>query len=340
MAITYRDAGVDIDAAARAIDLVKQAVRATHGPEVLAGIGAFGGLFDGQALRDMKAPVLVASTDGVGTKTALAAALGRYDGIGKDLVNHCIDDILVQGATPLFFLDYVATSQLDPEIIAAVVRGVAEACGAAGCALLGGETAEMPGVYLPGALDLAGTIVGVVERDGVIDGSALEPGDQIVGLSSSGPHTNGYSLIRRLFDDDELRSTPPGLDRVLGEALLEPHRCYLGPVQGLRAAGVDLKAMAHITGGGLYDNPPRVLPDGCAARLHRDTWPVPPLFALIQEKGALPDEEMARVFNLGLGILLFVAAGEGARVVEQLGAEAWIVGEVVERGEQPPVLFD
>jgi len=338
--ITYRDAGVDIDAGNRAVALMKQAVQATHGPEVLAGIGAFGGLFDAAALKEMRAPVLVASTDGVGTKTAIAAAMDCYDSIGQDLVNHCIDDILVQGARPLLFLDYIASCALDPVKTAAVVEGVAAACQAAGCALLGGETAEMPGVYKPGAFDLAGTIVGVVERDEIVDGRDVAPGDHVIGLASSGPHTNGYSLIRRLFGAEELHETPPTLGRQLGEVLLQPHRCYLREVERLRGEGLRPKAMAHITGGGLYDNPPRVLPSGVAAQLHRDAWPTPPLFTLIQQRGELPDEEMARTFNLGLGLLLFFSPDAAERALDCLGEDAWRVGEVIERGDGPPVCLD
>jgi phosphoribosylformylglycinamidine cyclo-ligase len=225
--ISYRDAGVDIDAGARAVELMKDAVRATYGPEVLLGIGAFGGLFDASWLKDMDAPVLVASTDGVGTKTKIAAALGRYDTIGHDIVNHCVNDILVQGARPLFFLDYVAASKLDPEMIAAVVRGCAAACRLAGCALLGGETAEMPGVYAPGEFDLVGTIVGVVDRSQVVDGSRIAPGDAVLGLASAGLHTNGYSLARRALAALDLSDRPNELDVTLGDALLAPHRNYL-----------------------------------------------------------------------------------------------------------------
>lgn len=328
----YQEAGVDILAGTRAVDLMRAAVTATHGPEVLAGVGAFGGLYDAGALRGMRHPVLVGSTDGVGTKVRLAAALGRYGTIGHDLVNHCVGDILVQGARPLFFLDYVAAARLDPEQVATVVRGVAEACGAVGAALLGGETAEMPGVYAEGELDLAGTIVGVVERDEVVDGRRIAVGDAVMGIASSGLHTNGYSLARRVFAGWDLRATPPGLDRQLGDALLEPHRCYLPAWDRLRAAGVDVRGLAHITGGGLIDNPPRILPPEVAIAFDRGAWPVPPLFRLIAEAGAVDDAEMAHVFNMGIGLVAVVPASEAGVALGALeGFGAWVVGEVVPR---------
>lgn len=327
-AATYQAAGVDITAGSRAVELMKDAVRATYGPEVLLGIGAFGGLFDAASLRSMAAPVLVASTDGVGTKTKIASALGRYDTVGHDIVNHCVNDILVQGARPLFFLDYIASSRLDPAMVAAVVRGAAVACQAAGCALLGGETAEMPGVYAPGEFDLVGTIVGVVDRSELIDGSTIQPGDAVIGLPSSGLHTNGFSLARRVFEGWDLHAAPPELGRPLGEALLAPHRSYLAEIQRLRAAGVAIKGLAHITGGGLIDNPPRILPAGTAIHLRRGSWPIPPLFQLIQRAGQIDDGEMAHVFNLGLGMLIVTAPQQAAAALHTLG-EGWLVGEVV-----------
>jgi phosphoribosylformylglycinamidine cyclo-ligase len=323
----YQTAGVDIAAGNCAVELMKDAVRATYGPEVLRGIGAFGGLFDLAALKDMDAPVLVASTDGVGTKTKVAAAMGCYDTVGHDIVNHCVNDILVQGARPLFFLDYIASSKLDPEMVATVVRGAAAACQAVGCALLGGETAEMPGVYAAGEFDLVGTIVGVVDRSKVIDGSTIQPGDAVIGLASSGLHTNGFSLARRVFEGWDLRAVPPELGRPLGEALLAPHRCYLAEVQRLRQTGVVVKGLAHITGGGLIDNPPRILPAGTAIELRRGRWPIPPLFHLIQRAGQIDDGEMAHVFNLGLGMLVITRADHAAIALAALG-EGWLVGEV------------
>jgi phosphoribosylamine--glycine ligase/phosphoribosylaminoimidazole synthetase len=324
----YAQAGVNIAAGNRAVALMRAAVQSTYGPEVLAGIGAFGGLYDAAALTRMSAPVLVASTDGVGTKTKVAAALGRFDTIGQDLVNHCVNDILVQGARPLFFLDYIAAARLDPEIVAAIVGGVAAACRAVGTSLLGGETAEMPGVYAPGEFDLVGTIVGVVERDQVIDGAAIQPGDVLLGLASSGPHTNGYSLIRKVFEGTPLDATFEGVG-VLGEALLAPHRCYLHSVNRLRAA-VPVKGLAHITGGGLIDNPPRILPAGLGLVVRRDTWPIPPLFRLIQARGEIGSDEMAHVFNLGIGMVAVLASGDVAAAQAALGEASWVIGAVVQ----------
>lgn len=327
--ISYRDAGVDIEAGTRAVQLMKAAVQATYGPEVLAGIGAFGGLFEASALQGMSAPVLVASTDGVGTKTKIAAALGRFETIGFDLVNHCVNDILVQGARPLFFLDYIAASRLNPDMVAQVVGGLAAACRSVGCALLGGETAEMPGVYEPNEFDLVGTIVGVVERNQIIDGQTIVPGDAIIGLASTGLHTNGYSLARRVFEGWDLRAHVPELGQPLGEALLAPHRTYLAEVQQLGAAGIRIKGMVHITGGGLMDNPPRILPAGVAVRLQRGSWPIPPIFHLIQREGNIEEKEMARTFNLGLGMLVMVPGEQVDPALRLLGDGAWQVGEII-----------
>jgi phosphoribosylformylglycinamidine cyclo-ligase len=329
MALTYRDAGVNIEAGTQAVDLMKEAVRATYGPEVLAGIGAFGGLFDVSALKGMQSPVLVASTDGVGTKTKIASAMGRFETIGFDIVNHCANDILVQGARPLFFLDYIASSQLQPERIAAMVQGIAAACREIGCALLGGETAEMPGVYEPNEFDLVGTIVGVVDRGQIIDGQAIKPGDQVIGLASAGLHTNGYSLARRIFQGWDLAAVVPELGQPLGEALLTPHRAYLAEVPQLWTAGITIKGLAHITGGGLIDNPPRILPAGTALHLHRGSWPVPPIFQLMQQVGHVDEVEMARTFNLGLGMLVVVSPEQLASALNILGDQAWLVGEIV-----------
>jgi phosphoribosylformylglycinamidine cyclo-ligase len=337
MTLTYRDVGVDIEAGTRAVQLMKEAVRATYGPEVLAGIGAFGGLFDAAALKGMQSPVLVASTDGVGTKTKIAAALGRFETIGFDIVNHCINDILVQGARPLFFLDYIAASRLQPERVAAIVQGIAAACQAAGCALLGGETAEMPGVYEANEFDLVGTIVGVVERGQIVDGQTIVPGDQIIGLAAAGLHTNGYSLARRVFQDWNLQAVVPELGQSLGEALLTPHRVYLAEIGQLRTAQVTIKGMAHITGGGLIDNPPRILPAGTAVHLRRGSWPIPPIFQLIQQVGHIDEAEMARTFNLGLGMLVVVPLEHLDQALKVLGDQAWAVGEIVPNEDRPSV---
>jgi phosphoribosylformylglycinamidine cyclo-ligase len=326
----YARAGVDIAAGNRATQLMKAAVQATYGPEVLSGIGAFGGLFDVSSLQKMRQPVLVASTDGVGTKTRVAAAMNRWETIGHDIVNHCVNDILVQGARPLLFLDYVASSQLDPEQIATIVGGIALACSAAGCALLGGETAEMPGVYAPGEIDLVGTVVGVVEREEIIDGRSLQPGDVILGLPSTGLHTNGYTLARKALAELDWQELDDGLGTAVGEALLSPHRSYLADIQKLQKSGVGIRGLAHITGGGLVDNPPRIFPNGLGAVLQQGSWPVPPIFELIQKHGRVRNEEMAHVFNMGLGMLVMVSAKEAAKVQNVLGPQqAYHVGEIV-----------
>ena len=335
----YREAGVNIDAGDEVIRRIKSAVKATQGPEVLAGVGAFGGLFDGGALKAMEGPVLVASTDGVGTKTKIATALGIHDTIGHDIVNHCVDDILVQGARPLFFLDYFASAELKPEVAAAVISGAAQACAAAGCALLGGETAEMPGVYVQGEMDLVGTVVGMVERERIITGEKMAVGDVVIGLPSSGLHTNGFSLARKVFEGFDLGAPAPGLGRPLGEALLEPHRCYAGHILRLDQGGLWPNGLVHITGGGLLDNPVRVLPGDVALRLERGAWEVPPLFRLIQQEGGVTDLEMARVFNMGLGMLVVLPAADADRALELMG-EGIRVGEIVPRGDGPAVILE
>jgi phosphoribosylformylglycinamidine cyclo-ligase len=306
-----------------------QAVKATYGPEVLAGIGAFGGLYDASRLKAMNAPVLVASTDGVGTKTKVAARLNRWDTIGRDLVNHCVNDILVQGAKPLFFLDYVASSRLNPEQIAAIVGGMAAACREAGCALLGGETAEMPGVYESGEIDLVGTIIGAVDRQAIIDGSRIQSGDIILGLPSTGLHTNGYSLARKALESLDWEAPHSELGQSPGEALLATHRSYLDPISRLQAASVDIRGLAHITGGGILENTPRILPVGVGAVIRRGTWPEPPIFALIQRLGQIDSTEMFRVFNMGLGMLAIVPPEQVALAQNTLPDDLFVVGEIV-----------
>jgi len=306
----YARAGVDIDAGNRSVELMKEAVRSTYGPEVLAGIGSFGGLYEASALKTMTAPVLVASTDGVGTKTSLGLALGRPRGLGIDMVNHSIDDILVQGARPLFFLDYVAASRLVPETVAEIVAGMAEACRAAGCALLGGETAEMPGTYREGELDIAGTIVGSVDKGAALPRLDLAEGDLVVAFASSGLHTNGYSLARRALEGLDLEAFHPLLGESPAEALLRPHRSYLGLLgPALSAKAPPIKALAHITGGGFVENIPRVLPAHLDAVIEGTGWAIPPIFRLIQERAAVSAGEMARVFNLGVGMIALVDPG-------------------------------
>jgi phosphoribosylformylglycinamidine cyclo-ligase len=325
----YARAGVDIAAGQRATELMKAAVQATYGPEVLAGMGAFGGLYDAAALKNMAAPVLVASTDGVGTKTKVAARLNRWETIGQDLVNHCVNDILVQGARPLFFLDYVASSKLHPERIATVVTGVAQACLANGCALLGGETAEMPGVYEAGEIDLVGTVVGVVDKGEIIDGTAVTSGDLILALPATGLHTNGYTLARKLLDELDWEQPQPDLGQSVGAALLAVHRSYLREVLALRAGGVRLRGLAHITGGGVRDNLPRILPAGLGATIRRGSWPEPPIFKLLQEQGALSTAELFHTFNMGLGMLIVISPDDLGLAQQILPGELFIVGDIV-----------
>jgi phosphoribosylformylglycinamidine cyclo-ligase len=323
----YKAAGVDIDAGNRAVALMKDAVRSTFTPQVLADVGSFGGLF---ALENLPPnPVLVASTDGVGTKVKLAAEQGRWDGIGQDIVNHCINDILVQGARPLFFLDYIASSRLVPEQVAAVVTGIATACRAAGCALLGGETAEMPGVYTDGAFDVAGTVVGIVGRDTLLPRpQTMRVGDVLMGLPSSGPHTNGYSLIRRALEGQDLNA-PLSDGTPLGEALLAPHRSYLPAVKALESEGIEVKGMAHITGGGFIENIPRVLPPHLDAAITLGSWQIPPLFQLLVEAAELQASEAYRVLNMGIGLVLMIDPMY-SEAVKRLLPDAVEIGHLVE----------
>ena len=333
----YAAAGVDIDAGNRAVDLMKSAVRSTFTPDVRADVGSFGGLF---ALTDLPAqPLLVASTDGVGTKVKLAAQHGRWQGIGHDIVNHCLNDILVQGARPLFFLDYIAADKLVPENVAAVVLGIAEACRAAGCALLGGETAEMPGVYTPGSCDVAGTIIGLVDQDALLPRPhQMQPGDLLYGLPSSGPHTNGYSLIRRLLANRDLHQ--PLEDGVpLIDAVLAPHRSYLSSLQELEKAGIVVKGLAHITGGGLEDNIPRILPSGLRARIDRRSWEVPLIFRKLLEWSGMEREESYRVFNMGIGMVAVIAADQASRVMTALPDAIPIGALTASNHPDPAIIF-
>ncbi len=323
----YASSGVDIDAGNKAVELMKDAVKSTYNDSVLAGIGSFGGLFDVSALKEMEAPVLVASTDGVGTKVKLAASVGRYRGIGHDIVNHCINDILVQGAKPLFFMDYFATSKLNPEQTAEVVTGIAEACKESGVALLGGETAEMPGVYQAGEFDVAGTIVGVLERADILPRSDLKAGDVLIGLKSSGPHTNGYSLIRKIFAEASLESVIPELEDSLVNALLAPHRSYYPVLHSLLS---QIKALAHITGGGFIENIPRILPDHLDAKIQLGSWPVSPLWTLIQQRGEVDANEMYRVFNMGIGMIVIVDKDLVSKVQSGISEKIFVIGELVE----------
>ena len=333
----YARAGVNIDAAVDAVGRMKAHVRTTLTPGVLTEVGSFGGMFALSALGALKDPVLVSSIDGVGTKLKIAFATGRHDTIGRDLVSHCVNDILVQGARPLFFLDYFGTGKLEPGVAAEVVKGLAEGCRAAGCALIGGETAEMPGLYESGEYDLAGCIVGLVERAKIVDGASVTPGDALLGLASEGLHTNGYSLARQaLLEDAGMSLDAPVAELggvTLGEALLWPHRCYAPAILPLLdLSPTPVKAMAHITGGGFVDNIPRVLPPGVGVRVERGAWEVPPLFRLIQAAGGVSEAEMFRVFNMGIGFVLSVPADAAEDTLARLrasGETAYRLGEVV-----------
>jgi phosphoribosylformylglycinamidine cyclo-ligase len=331
---SYRDAGVDIDAANDAKDRIKRLARATFTPNVMTEIGSFGGMFRAD-FGSMKEPVLVSSADGVGTKLRVAFMTGIHDTVGYDLVCHCVNDILVQGARPLFFLDYLAAGKLVPETVAAVIEGLARGCKEAGCALIGGETAEMPGFYADGEYDVAGFIVGAVDRPDIIDGSRIIAGDVLIGLPSVGLHTNGYSLARKLFFEiaqygigspvDELGCTAP-------EELLKPHRSYLGPLGGLLDSGV-IKGLAHITGGGLVENIPRILPEGTAVEIRAGSWPVLPVFTLLARLGNVPEMEMYRTFNMGIGMVVIAGVDHAEQIRAHLDARGdayYDIGQVVQ----------
>jgi phosphoribosylformylglycinamidine cyclo-ligase len=339
MTSRYADAGVDIDAKAAALARAKAAIRSTFTPGVLGDVGGFGGLFrpDFSKYRE---PVLVASTDGVGTKLKVAIAMERHDTCGGDLLNHCVNDILVQGARPLFFLDYIATGKVEPGVIEAVIEGIARACKENGAALLGGETAEMPGFYAAGEYDVAGTIVGVVERDRILDGSRISAGDIALGLPSLGLQTNGYTLARKVFFDTMGRKPQDRLEelggRAIGDVLLDPHLSYLRALEPLLEADL-VHGMAHLTGGGFYDNIPRVLPEGLDVRIKSGAWPVPGVFDVIGRNGAVSFEEMHRVFNMGIGMVVFVGAADLARVADlwkSAGQRWYAIGNVKAGGSR------
>ncbi|MCC6963623.1 MAG: phosphoribosylformylglycinamidine cyclo-ligase [candidate division Zixibacteria bacterium] len=335
--LSYKDSGVDIASGDEATERIKQLVKKTYNPAVLNGIGGFGGLFDGR-FKGLKQPVLVSSADGVGTKLKLAFLTGKHDTVGQDLVNHCTNDILVMGARPLFFLDYFATGKLVPAVVADVVAGMARACKENGCALIGGETAEMPGFYQENEYDLAGFIVGVVERSRIVDGSKIRPGDLVLGLESSGLHTNGYSLARRLFFD-KLNLAPdspiPGLGQTVAEALMAVHRSYLKPITKLREQ-VAVHGLAHITGGGIPGNLVRVLPKNCRAVIAKSAWAVPPLFRFMQEQGDIAESDLYSAFNMGIGLMLVISAKDrdaALRSLKRQKVACHVVGEIV-RGKR------
>jgi phosphoribosylformylglycinamidine cyclo-ligase len=325
--LTYRRAGVDIDAAERFIRAVKPLVRRTERPEVLGTIGGFSGLFRPR-LAGMKKPVLVASTDGVGTKLVIAEMLGRYDTVGIDLVAMCVDDVVVLGAEPLFFLDYIAVGKVKPRVLVDILKGIVKGCRQARCTLIGGETAELPGLYAPGKWDLAGFSVGIVEQARIIDGRACRPGDVLIGLASSGLHSNGYSLVRKIFSAKEIKNEA-------GPELLRPTRVYCTTILEVLKS-VPLKSMAHITGGGFYGNIPRVIPEGLAVRVEKGSWPVPRVFRRIEAKGRVGEREMFRTFNMGIGMAVVVSprhAELALGLFSRLGQKAWIIGDIV-RGKR------
>ncbi|AKD26079.1 phosphoribosylaminoimidazole synthetase [Polynucleobacter duraquae] len=334
--LSYRDAGVDIDAGDDLVDRIKPLAKKTMREGVLAGIGGFGALFE--VPKRYKEPVLVSGTDGVGTKLRLAFEWNRHDTIGQDLVAMSVNDILVQGAEPLFFLDYFACGKLTVDTAATVVGGIATGCELSGCALIGGETAEMPGMYPPGEYDLAGFAVGAVEKSKIITGATIAPGDVVLAIASSGAHSNGYSLVRKIIERAGAKPTDDLGGRPLGDVVMAPTQIYVKPLLKL-INEINVKGMAHITGGGLVDNVPRVLPENTQAVLHRDSWQMPELFRWLQMKGGVADAEMVRVFNCGIGMVVIVSASQADAAIQSLKAEglhAWMVGEVVERPAGAP----
>lgn len=330
MPITYKDAGVDIDAGDLFVRKIKPYVKSTFRPEVLTHIGGFGGLF---ALKKYRNPVLVSGTDGVGTKLKIAFLMNRHDTVGIDLVAMCVNDIIVSGAEPLFFLDYFATGRLKPDVHADIVKGIAAGCRQAGCALIGGETAEMPSFYAEDEYDLAGFAVGVVEKSRIIDGSRIEPGDQLIGLASSGLHSNGYSLVRKVLLDSgryKLNQTPPGLGMPLGNALLTPTKIYAKTVLTL-SKKLDIRGMAHITGGGITENLPRILPKAAKAVVRKGSWNIPGIFGLVQQEAGVDDAEMYRDFNMGIGMILVVPERQvmaTIKAAKRLGERPFHIGEI------------
>ena len=330
--VTYKDSGVDIEAGNSFVKMIKPLVKSTFRPEVMAEIGGFGGLFSLNTSK-YKNPVLVSGTDGVGTKLKIAFMADRHDSVGIDLVAMCVNDIIVQGAEPLFFLDYLATGRLLPEKAAQIVKGIAEGCRQAGCALIGGETAEMPGFYTDGEYDVAGFAVGVVDRENIIDGSSIAVGNRLIGIASSGLHSNGYSLVRKLVFERlglSIDSQFPGTGRSVAEELLTPTRIYVRSVMNL-LKNFRINGIAHITGGGLLENVPRILPRGCQATIQLGTWEYPAMFNVLQEAGNVERDEMYRAFNMGIGMVLVVSDNDAEDIIDRLkglGDQAWIIGEI------------
>lgn len=339
--LSYRDAGVDIDAGNQLVEEIKPHVARTQRPEVIGGLGGFGAMFE-IPLNRYQQPVLVSGTDGVGTKLKLALELNKHDTIGIDLVAMCVNDILVQGAEPLFFLDYYATGQLDTRVAADVIKGIAEGCHQSGAALVGGETAEMPGMYGKGDYDLAGFCVGIVEKNAIIDGSKVQPGDSLIGIASSGPHSNGYSLIRKILEVSGADLSQDLAGQTLGEALLAPTRIYVKSILQLLEQ-LDIHAMSHITGGGLLENLPRVMPENTRAQIHANNWQMPEVFKWLQQQGNVEQSEMYRTFNCGIGMVLVVDTEDTDQALELLtasGETAWKIGEVVSSAGQADITIE
>ncbi|MCP3028375.1 phosphoribosylformylglycinamidine cyclo-ligase [Halobacillus sp. A5] len=331
MSESYKKAGVDVEAGYQAVDLMKKHVQRTMRPEVIGGLGSFAGLFDISGMSYTH-PVLVTGTDGVGTKLKLAFEMDKHDTIGIDVVAMCVNDIVAQGADPLLFLDYIACGKNEPEKIEQIVKGIADGCEQSRCALVGGETAEMPGMYDEDEYDLAGFVVGMADKDQLISGSGIQPGDALIGLPSSGVHSNGFSLVRRIIEDKnlDLHTTYSGFTKPLGEELLTPTKLYTQPIQSLKQS-VSVKGLAHVTGGGFYENIPRTLPGGLGVRLKQDSWNVPAIFDFLQDKGALPIEDMLGVFNMGIGMVAVVAEEESKAALDSLkehGEDASLIGYV------------
>ena len=332
MSLNYQQSGVDIEAGYRAVSLMKDSVQSTLRPEVLTSLGGFAGAFSAEAFKGMRHPVLLSGTDGVGTKTEIAIRMGVHDTIGIDCVAMCVNDIAAQGAEPLFFLDYIACGKNTPETIADIVKGVAAGCKEAGCALIGGETAEHPGLMPETDYDLAGFAVGVAEREEMIDGSAVTEGDALIGIASSGVHANGFSLVRRILKDHNIALTelPEGFDKTVGEVLLAPTKIYVKALRAVKEAGVIVRGISHITGGGFYENIPRMLPTGISARIKKDSFPLPAVFAWLRAQGGLEERDMYNTFNMGLGMVLAVRIEDAAKTVQAVasaGESAFLVGE-------------
>ncbi|MDH5544849.1 MAG: phosphoribosylformylglycinamidine cyclo-ligase [Gammaproteobacteria bacterium] len=337
--LSYQDAGVNIDAGNKLVERIKPFTAATNRPGVLGGLGGFGALFEIPVDRYRK-PVLVSGTDGVGTKLKLAHQMGKHDTIGIDLVAMCVNDIIVTGAEPLYFLDYYATGHLDTDVAADVIKGIAEGCTQSGAALTGGETAEMPGMYSPGDYDLAGFCVGIVEKDEIIDGSTVKTGDKLIGLASSGPHSNGYSLIRKVLELSQADLASPFEGSTLGETLLTPTRIYVKSILSLKQK-VSIKALAHITGGGLLENLPRVMPQNTCAMIDGNSWSMPPVFDWLQKQANIETKEMLRTFNCGIGMVVIVSAEEADQAIAELettGEQAWLIGEITHSDDEEPVV--